>query len=70
MMDAKIDTSQENMEARIEANSGKCEVLQGAFVSQMDVHQAQTVSPQEEMKAKLDVCKEKMETAIHSIWFE
>jgi hypothetical protein len=38
-MDAKIDTNQEKVEARIEANSEKFEVLQGALVSQVDIHQ-------------------------------
>jgi hypothetical protein len=33
----------------------------------MDIHQARTVSTQEEMKAKMDINQEKMEAAIHSI---
>jgi hypothetical protein len=38
-----METNQEKLEARIEANNEKFEVLQGALVSRMDVHQAMSV---------------------------
>jgi pyrimidine operon attenuation protein/uracil phosphoribosyltransferase len=36
----------------------------------MDLHEARTMSTQEEMKAKVGICQEKMEATIHSIWSE
>jgi hypothetical protein len=44
-----------NVEARIEANNEKFEVFQGTVVFQMYIHQARTVSIQEEMKGKVDI---------------
>jgi hypothetical protein len=64
---AKMDANQEKMEAKIEVNNEKFEVIQGALVSRMDIHQARTMSIQEEMKANMDIHQEKMEAAIHSI---
>jgi hypothetical protein len=55
------------LEARIDADNEKFEVLQGAPISQMDIHQTRTMSIQEEMKAKMDVHQEKVEATIHSI---
>jgi hypothetical protein len=54
----------------MEGNNEKFEVLQGIFVSRMDIYQVRTVSIQEDMKAKMDIHQEKMEAAIHSIWSE
>jgi hypothetical protein len=56
------------MEARIDANNDNSEVLRDTFISWMDIHQARTMSTQEEMKAKMDTHQEKMEAAIQSIW--
>jgi hypothetical protein len=64
---AKIDANQKKMEGRIHANNEKFEVLRGSLVSRMDIHQARTVSTQEEMKAKMDIHQEKVETTIHSV---
>jgi hypothetical protein len=40
----KMDANQEKMEAKTEANNEKFEVIQGALVSRMDIHQARTIS--------------------------
>jgi hypothetical protein len=39
----------------MDANNEKFEVLQGTFVSRMDIHQARTVSTQEEIKTKMGI---------------
>jgi hypothetical protein len=59
-MDAKIDSNQQKMEARIEANNETFEVLRGILVFRMNIHQNRTISTQEDMKAK-------MEAAMHTI---
>lgn len=46
-MNAKTGTNQEMMEARIDTNNEKFEVLQDILISLMDIHQARTVSTQE-----------------------
>jgi hypothetical protein len=55
------------MEARVDANNEKSEVLRGTLFSWMDIHQSRTTSTQEEMKAKMDTHQEKMKAAVHSI---
>jgi hypothetical protein len=49
------------MEARTYANKEKFKVLQGTLISQTVIHQTRTMCTQEEMKAKMDTCQEKME---------
>jgi hypothetical protein len=41
-MDAKIDASQEQMEARIDANNEKLEVLWSTLIFWIDISQART----------------------------
>jgi hypothetical protein len=53
-MDAKIAAIHEKVEARLDVNNEKFDVLRGTLVSQMDIHQARILSNQEEMKAKMD----------------
>jgi hypothetical protein len=64
---AEMRTNQERLEAKIEARNEKFEVLWGTVVSWMDIHQARTGSPWEEMKAKMDIHQEKMEATMLSI---
>jgi hypothetical protein len=55
------------MEARISANNEKFEFLRGTLISQMDIHKTETLSTQEEMKAKMEILQEKMVAIIHFI---
>jgi hypothetical protein len=41
--------------------------IQNTLVSRMDTHQARTLTAQAEMKAVMDVCKERVKGAIRSI---
>jgi hypothetical protein len=54
------------MEARIDMNNEKLEVLRDSLVSWLDIHQARTMSTRE-MRAKMAIHQEKMEATIHSI---
>jgi hypothetical protein len=56
-MDAKIDANQEMVEARIDAKNEKFVVLGGGLVSRTDIHEARTVSTQEDIKPKTDIHK-------------
>jgi hypothetical protein len=47
-----MENNHEKMDARIDANNEKFEALRGTLVSRMDIHQARTVSTQEEMKPR------------------
>jgi hypothetical protein len=47
------------VKAEIRANNPKFDVLQGAFMSQVDIHQARREAMQEKMDANL---KEELET--------
>jgi hypothetical protein len=51
---AKIYVSKKEMEARIDADNEKFEVLRGTLVSWMDIHQARTMSTQE-IKVRVDI---------------
>jgi hypothetical protein len=55
IMDAKADASQEEMDATIDNHNEKSAVLRGTLMSWMDIHQARTVSIQEEIKAEMDI---------------
>jgi hypothetical protein len=66
---AKVETYQERMEAKIDTSNEKFEVLRGTLVSRMDIYQPRTESAQE-MKVKMDIHQEKMQTTIHSIQSE
>jgi hypothetical protein len=69
-MDAKIDGSQEKIEARIDANNENFEVLWGTLFSWMDNHQARTVSIQQGTEARIGIHQEMMEAAVRSICSE
>jgi uncharacterized protein YPO0396 len=62
VMLAKMETNQKRMDARIEANNKKLEVLQSTLVSRMHIHQARSEPTQEEMKANLDFNHETLMT--------
>jgi hypothetical protein len=54
-METKTDAHLKETKAEIRANNEKFEVLRGALVSRMDIHQARTQYAQEEMKVKKDI---------------
>jgi hypothetical protein len=60
-MKVEIRSSQERMEAKIEASNKHFEALRGTLFSRMDIHQAMTEAIQEEMKAKMNKNQEKMD---------
>jgi hypothetical protein len=53
-VDDKVDASQGNLEPGRDPNNEKFEALQDSVVTQMDIHQARTMSTLGEMKAKMD----------------
>jgi hypothetical protein len=55
------------LEAKLEANSEKFEVLQSILISRLDINQARTECTQQEMTTKMDMHQEKMEAAVHYI---
>jgi hypothetical protein len=61
-----IKTNQAKMEARIEANNWKFEVLRDTLVSWMDAHHAKTDVNHEEMMAKLDAHHEWMRASVNA----
>jgi hypothetical protein len=70
---AKMNVVQERMEANIKemkveikTNNKKCEVLQGIFVSWMDIHQARTETIQEKIISKMDAHQESMEATMNA----
>jgi hypothetical protein len=69
MLDAKMDANQQKMEARLEANNKKFEVLQSTLstlVSWMDIHQARREAVQEEIIAKMDAHQERLGASMNA----
>jgi hypothetical protein len=55
------------IEAEINSNNEKSEVIQNTLTSRMDTHQARTLTTQAEMKAKMDILQVRMKATVHSV---
>jgi hypothetical protein len=66
VMQERMEANLKEMKVEIKTNNKKFEVLQGTFVSQMDIHQARTEAIQEEIIAKMDAHQESMEATMNA----
>jgi hypothetical protein len=60
-MMAEMKTNEERLEAKIEGNKQKFEVLRGTLVSRMDAHQSKTEANHEESMAAMKASQERMD---------
>jgi fatty-acid desaturase len=56
----------ESLEAKVDSHYKKFEVLQGTFISWMDIHQARTEAIEEEIIVQMDAHQERMGTSVNA----
>jgi hypothetical protein len=61
-----MKANQEKMEAKVQTNNGKFEILWGTLVPWIDIHQARIEVIQEGIIAKMDAHQERMEASMNA----